>query len=57
MMVTSDFTATPSTRLVRDAKFRKEFLREGVECMLGGDIATAKTILRGCIDATIGLRN
>jgi DNA-binding phage protein len=38
----------------RDPKFRKELLREGVESMLTGDIATAKTILRDYINATVG---
>jgi hypothetical protein len=33
-------------RVARDPKFRKELLREGIEALLTGDIATAKTILR-----------
>ena len=41
-------------RVARDPKFRKELLREGVESLLTGDIATAKTILRDYINATVG---
>ncbi len=37
-----------------DSKFRKELLREGVECMVSGDTVTAKTILRDYINATVG---
>jgi len=54
MALTRDFKETIRARAERDAKFRKELLREGVECMLGGDIATAKTILRDYINATVG---
>jgi hypothetical protein len=35
---------------VRDARFRRELLREGIESMLTGDIATAKVILRDYIN-------
>ena len=38
----------------RDPKFRKELLREGIQSMITGDIATAKTILRDYINATVG---
>ena len=38
----------------RDPKFRRELLREGVEAMITGDVATAKTILRDYINATVG---
>ena len=54
MALTRDFKKTIRARVERDPKFRKELLREGVECMLGGDIATAKTILRDYINATVG---
>jgi DNA-binding phage protein len=54
MALTRDFKETIRARVERDPKFRKELLREGVECMLGGDIATAKTILRDYINATVG---
>jgi DNA-binding phage protein len=54
MPLTRDFKETIRARAARDPKFRKELLREGVECMLGGDTATAKTILRDYINATVG---
>ena len=54
MALTRDFKETVRARVERDPKFRKELLREGIECMLGGDIKTAKTILRDYINATIG---
>jgi DNA-binding phage protein len=54
MALTRDFKETIRARVARDPKFRKELLREGIECMLTGDIATAKTILRDYINATVG---
>ena len=54
MPLTREFKETIRARVQRDPKFRKELLREGVESMLTGDIATAKTILRDYINATVG---
>ena len=54
MALTRDFKETIRARVVRDAKFRQELLREGIESMLAGDIATAKVILRDYINATVG---
>ena len=54
MALTRDFKETIRARVQRDPKFRRELLREGVESMLTGDIATAKTILRDYINATVG---
>ena len=54
MALTRDFKETIRARVARDPKFRKELLREGVESMVTGDIATAKTILRDYINATVG---
>jgi DNA-binding phage protein len=54
MPLTREFKETIRARVERDPKFRKELLREGVESMLSGDIATAKTILRDYINATVG---
>jgi DNA-binding phage protein len=53
MALTRDFKETIRARVARDPKFRKELLREGIEAMLTGDIATAKTILRDYINATV----
>ena len=54
MPLTREFKETIRARVERDPKFRKELLREDVESMLTGDIATAKTILRDYINATVG---
>lgn len=54
MPLTRDFKETIRARAARDSRFRKELLREGVECMLAGDTATGKTILRDYINATLG---
>jgi DNA-binding phage protein len=54
MALTRDFRETIRARVQRDPKFRKELLREGIESMLNGDVATAKTILRDYINATVG---
>jgi DNA-binding phage protein len=48
------FKATVQARLNRDPKFRRELLREGVECLLAGDLETGKTVLRDYVNATIG---
>ena len=54
MALTRDFKETIQARVERDPKFRRELLREGVASMLEGDVATAKTILRDYINATVG---
>ena len=54
MALTRDFKETIRARVVRDARFRRALLREGIESMLAGDIATAKVILRDYINATVG---
>ena len=54
MPLTRDFKETIRDRVQRDPKFRKELLREGLEAMLSGEIAVAKTILRDYINATVG---
>ncbi len=54
MPLTRDFKETIRARVERDPKFRRELLRESLESLLAGDIATAKTILRDYINATVG---
>jgi hypothetical protein len=54
MPLTRDFKETVQARIARDPAYRKEMLREGVECMLSGDLDTGKAILRDYINATIG---
>lgn len=54
MALTRDFKETIQMRARRDAAFRKELLREGMESFLAGDVETGKTVLRDYINATVG---
>ena len=54
MALTRDFKETIQARVERDPAFREARLKEGVECLLSGDIETAKVVLRDYINATIG---
>ncbi len=54
MPLTRDFKETITARIERDPAFRRELLREGVECLLSGDLDTGKAILRDYINGTIG---
>jgi DNA-binding phage protein len=54
MALTRDFKETVQARVRRDAAFRKALLREGVECLLSGDVDTGKSVLRTYINATVG---
>jgi hypothetical protein len=54
MPLTRSFKQTVQSRIEKDPEFREELLREGVECLLSGDLETGKAILRDYINATIG---
>jgi DNA-binding phage protein len=54
MPLTRAFKATVQARTRRDRKYREALLREGVKCLLAGDLDTGKAILRDYINATIG---
>jgi hypothetical protein len=54
MPLTRDFKETIQARIQKDPAFQKELLREGIECLLSGDLITGKTILRDYINATLG---
>ena len=54
MPLTRDFKKTIQCRIESDPDFRDELLREGVECLLSGELDTGKAILRDYINATIG---
>jgi hypothetical protein len=54
LALTRNFKETIKDRVERDPAFREELLKEGVECLLTGDVDTGKTILRDYINATIG---
>ena len=54
MPLTREFKETVQARIKQDRRYRKELLREGVECLLAGDLDTGKAILRDHVNATIG---
>ncbi len=54
MPLTRDFKETVQRRAERDPAFREGLLKEGVECLLAGDVDTGKIVLRDYINATIG---
>ena len=54
MALTVDFKETVKERVERDPTFREELLKEGVQCLLTGEVDTGKAILRDYINATIG---
>ncbi len=54
MALTRDFKETIQARVERDPAFREELLKEGIECLLSGDVDTGKAVLRDYINATIG---
>jgi hypothetical protein len=49
MPLTRDFKQTVQSRIARDPSYGREMLREGVECLLAGDLDTGKAILRDVI--------
>lgn len=54
MPLTQDFKGTILARVQRDPVFREELFKEGIQCLLTGDMDTGKAILRDYINATIG---
>lgn len=54
MALTRDFKETVQARARRDPAFREGLLKEGIECLLSGDVDAGKVILRDYVNATIG---
>ena len=54
MALTRDFKETVQARAQRDPEFREGLLKEGIECLLAGDVDAGKIVLGDYIDATIG---
>ncbi len=54
MALTREFKETIQARVQRDPAFREELLKEGLDCLLSGDVDTGKAVLRDYINATIG---
>jgi tRNA A37 threonylcarbamoyladenosine biosynthesis protein TsaE len=44
MALTREFKETIQARVERDPAFREALLKEGVECLLSGDVETGKTV-------------
>ena len=53
MPLTRDFKETINARIEKDPAFRDELLREGIECLLSGDLDVGKAVLRDYINATM----
>ena len=54
MVLTREFRTTLLERAQRDVEFRQAMLKEGIDTMLAGDVATGKAILRDYINAAVG---
>ena len=54
MALTRDFKETVRARLDCDPAFREPLLKEGIECLLSGDVDVGRALLRDYINATIG---
>ncbi len=54
MVPTRHFNETIRARIESDPEFREELLKEGVNCLLSGDVETGKSVLRDDINATLG---
>ena len=56
MPLTRDFRETIQARVQRDPAFRQELLKEGIDCLLSGEVEVGKAVLRDFINATIGFK-
>jgi hypothetical protein len=54
MPLTHDFKETIRARAQSDMDFRQALLREAVECVINGDLAVGKSVLRDYVNATVG---
>lgn len=57
MPLTHNFKDTIRARAQRDAEFRQALLRESIECIIQGDLATGKAVLRDYVNATVGFQD
>ena len=57
MPLTHDFKETIRARAQSDTKFRQALLREAVECIINGDLAAGKAVLRDYVNATVGFQD
>jgi len=54
MSLTRSFKDFVKSRIEGDAKFRRALFQEAVQTLIDGDVDTANSVLRDCIDATVG---
>lgn len=54
MPLTHDCKETIRARTRRDPDFRQALLHEAVECVINGDLATGKAVIRDYVNATVG---
>jgi hypothetical protein len=54
MPLTRSFKDTVQARARRDGAFRQALLKEGIDCLIAGDVDTGKALLRDYINATVG---
>ena len=52
--LTRDFRELIIPRLQQSRTFRRELLREAIDCLLSGEVDTGKAVLRDYIKATCG---
>jgi hypothetical protein len=57
MPLTHDFKETIRARAQSDPDFRQALLRAAVECVINGDLATGKAVLRDYVNATVGFQD
>jgi hypothetical protein len=56
MPLTHDFKETIRARARAEPEFRGALLREAVECIIAGDLATGKAVLGDYVNATVGFQ-
>ena len=56
MALTRDFKETLWERAQQDAAFRRELLRESIDCLLAGDLDVGKAMLRNYVNATLSFK-
>lgn len=54
MPLTRDFNETVQARAKIDTAFQKGLLKEGVDCLLSGEVEAGKILIRHYIDSAIG---
>lgn len=54
MALTRSFRDTVANRAKHDAAFRAALLEEALQALVDGDLDAARSLLRNCINATVG---